>query len=68
MKKYKFKLIRTSVIKGAARELENIANAYSEKGWEFKSAQYLMIFYAFCSFLRKMNKEGHETCLRNRIT
>ncbi len=53
MKKYKFKLIRTSVIKEAAQELEDIANTYSEKGWEFKSAQYFNDILCFLLVFEK---------------
>ena len=47
MKKYKFELVRTSVIKGATQKLESIANEYFENGWEFKSAQYFSEILSF---------------------
>ncbi len=53
MKKYKFKLVCTSVIKGATQELENIANEYSENGWVFKSVQYFSEILCFLLVFEK---------------
>lgn len=53
MKQYKFKLIRMSVLNGAAQQLEEIANKYSREGWDFKSAQY---FNDILSFLLVFEK------------
>lgn len=53
MKKYKFQLIRTSVLNGVVKELEQIANEYSRKGWEFKSAQYFSDILCFLLVFEK---------------
>lgn len=54
MKKYKFQLIRTSVLNGAVKELFKIANEYSRKGWEFKSAQYFNDILCFLIVFEKV--------------
>ena len=53
MKKYKFELIRVRVMTGATKELENITNEYSKKGWEFKSAQYFSDILCFMLIFEK---------------
>lgn len=58
MKKYKFKLIRAHILTGAPEEIERIANDYSKRGWEFKSAQYFNDIICFLLVFEKNVVEG----------
>ena len=53
MKQYKFELIRTRVVTGAAKEIEMIANEYSKEGGSLSQHNILMIFYASFLYLKK---------------